>query len=387
MDKVKINSKLFLFATISLIAISYSADAFAESETIFSEDTIITDTTMVSGETWTVQSGVTLTMERDVNLVFDMGSVLNNEGTIKAKHGMGGIYFDGDSILNNYGLIENPVAFTVRMEATVNNDGTISVDNNNNQGVIIKGTFNNGKTGILGNQHAGEFYISGVFNNDGHIVNKGDFIIQEGGTLNNEGTINDDGRMMIFGVFNNNGSFNDVEIPTVRPVASLEWINDDVLSFADTGIIRVHDEYNNKNSGIIETLDVSIYVDQRREDALAIELSETAKDTGIFEGTIFFSNTAPSQGHRLHVINYDVIVAEYSYATDPESELFFTTVMDEITIMDLDDTLSLKSQVSGGLNPEEISCTNPNHVLVERTNEKLACVEFTTAEKLGWMLI
>ena len=280
----KTHYKLFLLATIGLIALSYSVDTFAESEneTIFSEDTIITDTTMVSGETWTVQSGVTLTIESNVSLVFEMESVLNNEGTIKAKRGSGGLYVDGDSILNNYGLIETTSAFTVRVGSTVNNEGIITTDDNNNQGVVIKGTFNNNAIGVLNNLQAGEFYVDGVFNNDGHMVNKGEFIIQSGGTLNNEGTVNNDGRMINNGVFNYNGSFDGRPILGTPPVK--------------------------------------------------------------------FS----SDGGEILIIQPDA---------------------------------SLKSQISTGVSPEEIKCFNLDHVLVQRTNVKLACVESATAEKLGWKLI
>ena len=34
----------------------------------------------------------------------------------------------------------------------------------------------------------------------------------------------------------------------------------------------------------------------------------------------------------------------------------------------------------------DLSCDNPEHVLVERQNGKLACVYEATAEKMGWKI-
>lgn len=48
---------------------------------------------------------------------------------------------------------------------------------------------------------------------------------------------------------------------------------------------------------------------------------------------------------------------------------------------------SLKEQIDDNLSFNEILClTNTNHVLVERTNGKLACVYNDTAEKFNWII-
>jgi len=47
----------------------------------------------------------------------------------------------------------------------------------------------------------------------------------------------------------------------------------------------------------------------------------------------------------------------------------------------------LKVQLEQELEINQIQCNNPNHVLVERTNGKLACVYESTAEKLNWKII
>lgn len=50
--------------------------------------------------------------------------------------------------------------------------------------------------------------------------------------------------------------------------------------------------------------------------------------------------------------------------------------------------LTLKNQlVDKTMNPKDIICLNDSHVLVQRTNDKLACVYEVTAEKLDWKII
>ena len=45
---------------------------------------------------------------------------------------------------------------------------------------------------------------------------------------------------------------------------------------------------------------------------------------------------------------------------------------------------SLKHQIENAIPIDDITCKNEDHLLVERANEKLACVYLNTAEKLDW---
>ena len=47
----------------------------------------------------------------------------------------------------------------------------------------------------------------------------------------------------------------------------------------------------------------------------------------------------------------------------------------------------LKVQLEQGIETNQIQCDNPNHVLVLRTNGKLACVSIKNAEKLNWEIV
>jgi len=49
--------------------------------------------------------------------------------------------------------------------------------------------------------------------------------------------------------------------------------------------------------------------------------------------------------------------------------------------------VTLKQQINEHTPKNEILCQDDSHVLVERTNNNLACVFLTTAEKLQWELV
>lgn len=50
-------------------------------------------------------------------------------------------------------------------------------------------------------------------------------------------------------------------------------------------------------------------------------------------------------------------------------------------------TQSLKQQIADNISMFEINCPNPEHVLTQRPNSKLACVTESTAQKLDWQII
>ncbi len=51
----------------------------------------------------------------------------------------------------------------------------------------------------------------------------------------------------------------------------------------------------------------------------------------------------------------------------------------------MQDPKSLRAQIEQGF--KNLQCQNESHVLVERTNGKLACVFESTSEKLGWKIL
>ena len=47
----------------------------------------------------------------------------------------------------------------------------------------------------------------------------------------------------------------------------------------------------------------------------------------------------------------------------------------------------LRDQLDQGIETDQIQCDNSNHILVQRTNGKMACVTESTAKKKGWEAI
>ena len=94
-----------------------------------------------------------------------------------------------------------------------------------------------------------------------------------------------------------------------------------------TGVVRVVDPDMNLDPEAVDNFNVDVWSDS---DAGGIDLTvtETNEATGIFEGTVFFTTTDESSGHRLRVSEGDTITAEYEDNTLPDP---YTTA-DELDI-------------------------------------------------------
>jgi translation initiation factor IF-1 len=94
-----------------------------------------------------------------------------------------------------------------------------------------------------------------------------------------------------------------------------------------TGVVRVIDPDMNLNPEAVDNFNTDVWSDS---DAGGIDLTvtETNEATGIFEGTVFFTTTDDSSGHRLRVAEGDTVTAEYKDNTLPDP---YTTA-DELDI-------------------------------------------------------
>jgi len=160
---------------------SFSVIVLPISITFDTDTTITTDTFIAAGDTWTVNPGVTLTI--------DSGVDIDNSGT-----------FNNFGIINNSGTIWN-----IENGSTINNNDTI-----NNEGSIINvdGTINNNYNGTFNND--GSIGNENIFNNGGIISNSGTIhsigVISNSGSINNDnGTINNPGTINNIGTINNEG--------------------------------------------------------------------------------------------------------------------------------------------------------------------------------------
>ena len=109
-------------------------------------------------------------------------------------------------------------------------------------------------------------------------------------------------------------------------IGEVQWLEASYPA-SGTGVIRVIDADMNLNPEAIDNFEVDAWSDS---DAGGIDLTvtETNEATGIFEGTVFFTVSNDSSGHRLRVAEGDTVTAEYEDNTLPEP---YTTA-DELDI-------------------------------------------------------
>ncbi len=109
-------------------------------------------------------------------------------------------------------------------------------------------------------------------------------------------------------------------------IGEVQWLEASYPA-SGTGVIRVIDADMNLNPEAIDNFEVDAWSDS---DAGGIDLTvtETNEATGIFEGTVFFTTTNDSSGHRLRVAEGDTVTAEYEDNTLPDP---YTTA-DELDI-------------------------------------------------------
>jgi len=137
-------------------------------------------------------------------------------------------------------------------------------------------------------------------------------------------------------------SFEFTEDETVVGSALIRWNIGEVqfleASYPATGqgVVRVVDPDMNLNPESVDTFNIDAWSDS---DAGGIDLTvtETNEATGIFEGTVFFTVTDESSGHRLRVAEGDTVTAEYTdntlpnpYTTADELQISATTFIGSI---------------------------------------------------------
>jgi len=118
-----------------------------------------------------------------------------------------------------------------------------------------------------------------------------------------------------------------------RPDAYPEW-GADVYASTDTAIARVVDPFMNAEPNKIETLTARVVVADNYDDGIKITLTETGVNTGIFEGTILFTETKESSGNIIKVAEGDDVSLDYMYSDVPGSDKIedMIVVGDERTI-------------------------------------------------------
>ena len=84
-----------------------------------------------------------------------------------------------------------------------------------------------------------------------------------------------------------------------------------------TGVVRIIDPDMNLDPEAVDNFNVDIWSDSDA-GGIGLTVTETNEATGIFEGTVFFTISDESSGHRLRVAEGDTVTAEYEDNTLPD---------------------------------------------------------------------
>ena len=98
-------------------------------------------------------------------------------------------------------------------------------------------------------------------------------------------------------------------------IGDVQWLEASYPASA-TGVLRVIDPDMNLNPEAVDNFDVNI-ASNTDASGITLTITETNEATGIFEGTVFFTTTGGSSGHRLRVSEGDTVTADYADGTLP----------------------------------------------------------------------
>jgi hypothetical protein len=125
--------------------------------------------------------------------------------------------------------------------------------------------------------------------------------------------------------------YNDATV--VVASASITWnigeasFDSSAVSAGGSAVMTVVDADENLNSAIVDSFTVDVYSDSDN-GGFKMTMTETNEDTGVFEGTVFFTSDAATSGSNLRVSEGDTVTAEYVDETLPEPY----TTSDDLTI-------------------------------------------------------
>jgi hypothetical protein len=118
-------------------------------------------------------------------------------------------------------------------------------------------------------------------------------------------------------------------------IGEVQWLEASYPA-SGTGVVRIIDPDMNLNPEAVDNFDVDTWSDSDA-GGITLTVTETNEATGIFEGTVFFTTTNESSGHRLRVAEGDTVTSEYEdntlpdpYTTADELDITATTLIGTI---------------------------------------------------------
>jgi len=95
----------------------------------------------------------------------------------------------------------------------------------------------------------------------------------------------------------------------------IQWLEQN-YQLNEQGILQIIDPDMNLSPKAIDKFETSVWSDSD-SGGTKIAMTETGKDTGIFQGNVYFTTESKSSGERLHVTSGDTITGEYVDRTLP----------------------------------------------------------------------
>jgi len=118
-------------------------------------------------------------------------------------------------------------------------------------------------------------------------------------------------------------------------IGEAEWL-DSSYSAGSSGTIRVTDPDMDLHADYVDNFQVDVWSDSD-SGGIDLMITETSEMSGVFEGTVFFTTTDESSGHRLRVSEGDTVTIEYEdntlpnpYNTSDELEIAGTAIIGTI---------------------------------------------------------
>jgi hypothetical protein len=99
-------------------------------------------------------------------------------------------------------------------------------------------------------------------------------------------------------------------------IGEVQWMESSYPA-SGSGVIRVIDPDMNWNPESVDSFDITVWSDSST-GGVSLSVTETNEQTGIFEGTVYFTTTQGSSGSRLNVSEGDTITAKYEDNTLPD---------------------------------------------------------------------
>ena len=110
-------------------------------------------------------------------------------------------------------------------------------------------------------------------------------------------------------------------------VGQIKWLQQNYQTNGQ-GVLQIIDPDMNLNPKAIDKFETSVWSDSD-SGGTKIAMTETGKDTGVFQGDVYFTTDSQSSGERLHAAEGDTITGEYidrtlPYPHSPSDEMHLT---------------------------------------------------------------